>query len=153
MVFVDCSYKFVYGDVGFQGRISDGGVSRNTSFYKALENGQLSLSDPTPLPLNRHWNWEQDSTLVSFVFIGDYAFPLTTYCIKPYSQRNLTDEQIIFNFRASHYRRVSENDFGILANQFRLFWNISQSISFVFISLPFNSRKCSIGHFNSTFSS
>ena len=121
MASVDYNYKFEYVDVGCRGRISDGGVFRNTSFCKALENDQLNLLDPAPLPLNTDWNWEQDSTPVPFVFIGDDAFPLTTYCMKPYSQRNLTDEQIIFNFRASHYRRVSRNGFGILASRFHLF--------------------------------
>ena len=121
MATVDYNYKFVYVDVGCQGRISVGGVFRNTSFCKALENGQLNLPDPAPLSRNRDWNWEQDSTPVPFVFIGDDAFPLTTCCMKPYSQRNLTDEQIIFNFRASHYRRVPEISFGILASRFRLF--------------------------------
>ena len=82
----------------------------------ALENDQLNLPDPAPLPLNSDWNWEQDNIPVPFVFIGDDAFSHTTYCMKPYSQRNLADEQIIFNFRASHYRRVSEYGFGILAS-------------------------------------
>ena len=93
MAFVDYSYKFVYVGVVFQGRISDGSISCNTSFCKALENGQLNLSDPAPLPVNRDWNWEQDSTLVPFVFIGDHAIPLTIYYMKPYSQKNLTEEQ------------------------------------------------------------
>ena len=33
----------------------------------------------------------------------------------------MTDEQIIFNFRAIHYRRVSESSFGILVSGFHLF--------------------------------
>ena len=123
MAIVDYNYKFMYVDVGCQSRVSGGGVFCNTSFCKALENGQLNLPDPAPLSLNRDWNWEQDSTPVLFVFIGDDAFPLTTYCMKPYSQRKLTDEQIIFNFRASHYRRVSEIGFGILAIRFHLFFS------------------------------
>ena len=39
MATVDYNYKFVYVDVGCQGRISVGGVFRNTSLCKALENG------------------------------------------------------------------------------------------------------------------
>lgn len=41
--------------------------------------------------------------------------------MKPYLPRHLTEEQIVFNFRASHYQRVSENGSGILASRFRLF--------------------------------
>ena len=55
------------------------------------------------------------------LFIGDDPFPLTTYCMKPYSQRNSADEQIIFIFKALHYRRAFEKGFGILAGRFRLF--------------------------------
>ena len=33
---VDADYKFIYVDVGCNGRISDGGVSRNASLSKAL---------------------------------------------------------------------------------------------------------------------
>ena len=39
MAIVDYNYKFVYVSVGCQGRITDGDVFRNTSFFKALENG------------------------------------------------------------------------------------------------------------------
>lgn len=36
MAVVDADYCFSFADVGCQGRISDGGVIRNTSFFKKL---------------------------------------------------------------------------------------------------------------------
>ena len=39
MAIVDADYKFIFADVGCQGRISDGGVLRNTDFWKALIKG------------------------------------------------------------------------------------------------------------------
>ena len=40
---------------------------------------------------------------------------------KPYPQKNLNDNKQIFCYRLSHFRRVSENAFGILGCWFRLF--------------------------------
>jgi len=37
MAVVDADYKFIYVDVGCNGRISDGGVFRNSTFSEALE--------------------------------------------------------------------------------------------------------------------
>lgn len=39
MAIADADYKFIFVDVGCQGRISDGGVLRNTDFWKALMKG------------------------------------------------------------------------------------------------------------------
>lgn len=41
--------------------------------------------------------------------------------MKPYGQRNLTEEQRVFNYRLSRARRISENAFGILSSRFRVF--------------------------------
>ena len=43
MAIVDANYCFIYVKVGCQGRISDGGVFRNTEFYRKLENNDLYL--------------------------------------------------------------------------------------------------------------
>jgi hypothetical protein len=53
--------------------------------------------------------------------VGDDAFPLKTYLLKPYSHRSLTYEQKIFNYRLSRARRIVDNVFGILASRFRIF--------------------------------
>lgn len=43
MAIVDADYNFLYANIGCQGRISDGGVFRNTSFFKKLEENDLRL--------------------------------------------------------------------------------------------------------------
>ena len=52
MAVVGPNAEFVFADVGCQGRISDGGVLRNTVSYHALEGKQLNIPEPKPLPMN-----------------------------------------------------------------------------------------------------
>ena len=54
-----------------------------------------------------------------FFLVGDNAFPLRSYMVKPFSHRYESREERIFNYRCSRARRVVENGFGILANRFR----------------------------------
>jgi hypothetical protein len=49
------------------------------------------------------------------VFVGDEAFALRKDFLKPFSQRELTNERRIYNYRLSRARRVIENVFGIMA--------------------------------------
>ena len=51
--------------------------------------------------------------------IGDDAFALRTWMMKPFPSRSLSIPQRVFNYRLSRARRVSENAFGILAHRFR----------------------------------
>ena len=55
---------------------------------------------------------------VPYVIIGDAAFPIKPFLMKPYPPKVLTDYKRLFNYRLSRARRVSENAFGILVNIF-----------------------------------
>lgn len=57
---------------------------------------------------------------VPYVLLADNAFPLQKHILKPYSLRNLTHDERIFNYRFSRGRRIVENSFRILANRFRV---------------------------------
>eukprot|EP00794_Sanderia_malayensis_P011517 gene11517-biopygen9187 len=107
----------------FEGRISDGGVYKHSSFYQSLQNGSLGLPEHQPLPQSDdpQWVFSQNADPLPFVFVADDAFPLGLNCMKPYPQANLTDRKRIFNYRLSRVRRLSENVFGIWANRFRVF--------------------------------
>lgn len=97
---VDHKYCFSYIDIGCNGRVSDGGVFRNSSLYRALEAGMLP---------DGH------------ILVGDNAFPSKNYLLKPFPGNQLTLKKKIFNYRLSRARRIVENAFGILAARFRLF--------------------------------
>lgn len=125
LALVDYDYKFTYVDVGCQGRISDGGVYRNSSFFEALTQNQLKLPPPKPLPSSNDPQWDENGVEepepVPYVFVGDDAFPLSQHCMKPYPHRSLGEEKRIFNYRLSRVRRLSENVFGIWGSRFRIF--------------------------------
>ena len=113
MGLVDANYKFLYIDVGCNGRISDGGVFRNCHLSKALEQNSFNIPSVGELP--------NDGRKLPYVIVRDDASPLKTYLMKPYPHQHLSREKRIFNYRLSRARRVFENAFDILVNRFRVF--------------------------------
>lgn len=113
MALANANYEFILCDFGTNGRVSDGGVLDHTKFYDKLVNCSLKLP-----PADKISNTNVE---LPYVFISDEAFALRTDLIKPFSQRDLTDEHRVFNYRLSGARRVVESMFGILATRFRIF--------------------------------
>ncbi|XP_071961474.1 uncharacterized protein [Antedon mediterranea] len=115
MALVDANYRFLYIDVGCNGRISDGGVLRNSTLWQALtsESNMLNIPEPCKLP--------GSDIVTPHVILADDAFPLHRNIMKPYPQRGLSREKRAYNYRLSRGRRVVENVFGHLANRFRIF--------------------------------
>ena len=109
-------YECLYADIGTNGRISDGGVWNKSSLSRGIETGEISLPKSKRLPYG--------AVEVPYVFLGDNAFALKTYLMKPYSQSGLTDDKRIYNYRHSRARRISENLFGIIANRWRVFRSV-----------------------------
>ena len=118
LALVDSRCNFIAVDVGAYGRNSDGAILSNSNFGKALINEKLNIPKKKPLPITN-----SDFPLV---ILGDEAFPLTTSIMRPYSGKNLTNDQRIFNYRLSRARRLSENAFGILTQKFRIFMRVLQ---------------------------
>lgn len=108
----DADYRFIYVDVGTNGRISDGGVFKKCTFAKALEQDLLNVPPPRPLP--------HCDIPVPFVLVGDDAFAMKPNLLKPYSGKALTELHRIFNYRLSRSRRIIENVFGIMSARFRV---------------------------------
>lgn len=113
MALVDAQYRFVYIDIGANGRQSDAQVFGNCSLSTALAENTLNLPPPAHLP--------GTNTLASFVIVADDAFPMKPYLLKPYPDRLYDDTSSrVFNYRLSRARRIVENAFGILANRWRV---------------------------------
>lgn len=100
-------------DCGCQGRISDGGVYRNTELYKKISRNDLHLPASMSLPLREE--------RLPYVFVADSAFALTENMLKPYPGLHAKGtKERIFNYRLSRARRIVENVFGILSAIFRV---------------------------------
>ena len=75
-------YQCLYADVGTNGRISDGGVWNKCGLAGAIEDGSLSLPPPKLLPYG--------TEPLSHVLVGDDAFALKPYLMKPYPHNGVT---------------------------------------------------------------
>lgn len=113
MALVDANYRFIWIDIGSNGRCADGGVFADTELRQALEGGHLGIPPNEPLP--------NDNIPVPYTIIADDAFPLKHWLQKPFPQRNLTHDQRIYNYRLCRGRRIAENAFGVLGNRWRVF--------------------------------
>jgi hypothetical protein len=113
MAVCDYNYCFTMVDVGAYGSQSDGGVLENSQFGKAMLECSLDIPGDKNLP--------GTETPFPHYFIGDEAFPLKSYLLRPYPGRYLPDEKKVFNYRLSRARRTIENAFGILVARWRIF--------------------------------
>ena len=91
--------RFLFVDVGCNGRVADGGVWRATTLSAALEAKVANLPPPKALP------GDDPTKKIEFALAADDAFPLKHYMMKPYPQRGLTMDQRRFNYRHSRARR------------------------------------------------
>lgn len=114
LALTDANYKFIMVDIGAYGKDNDAGVFDACTLKQAIEHQKLQIPEPDFLP----------NTLIKapFVFVGDAAFPLKTYLLKPYAQKNVSEGDIKerFNHRLSRARMVVECSFGSIASRFGL---------------------------------
>ncbi|KAL4720970.1 hypothetical protein ACJJTC_019230 [Scirpophaga incertulas] len=113
-ILADANYQIKFVDVGCQGRISNGGVYKNTKLYSLMVKDKLNLPTPTPL--------EGRDKVIPYFLLGDSAFALTKNMLKPFPGQTHAKGTLerVFNYRLSRARRVVENVFGIMAQVFRV---------------------------------
>lgn len=88
-------FRFIYANVGVNGRVSDGGVWARCDFKKKLEEGLLNLPSPVKLPDSLN------DIKIPYHVIADDAFPLGLNLMKPYNQTDVSNNipNRIFNYR------------------------------------------------------
>ncbi|XP_054745954.1 uncharacterized protein LOC129250345 [Anastrepha obliqua] len=111
LALVDANCKFIFVDVGCNGRSNDAGVFLQSKLSTVLQD-EKEIPKATLIGNNRS---------VPYVVVGDDAFPLQVHLMKPYPYHTQCQEKQIFNRRLSRARHVVEHAFGILSNRFRVF--------------------------------
>ena len=85
LALVDADLRFIYVDVGTNGRISDGGVWSKSNPIKALDLGILDIPPPQNLP--------GTNVKVPFLTVVDDAFPMLSNLKKPFPGTGKTSSQ------------------------------------------------------------
>ncbi len=86
---VDADYKFLWVDVGQNGSSPDALIFNQYVLKESIDDRTIGLPPADPRP---------DDHRPMPYFIFDDAFALKTWLIKPFSQRNMSYEQRIFNY-------------------------------------------------------
>lgn len=110
----DANYIFRFVDIGACGRRSDGGIFGDSIIGRNFDSERMNVPKPVAV--------EVGGRILPFCLVGDEAFPLKPYLLRPYpGKTGLTSQQDIYNYRLSRARRMIENTFGILASQWRVY--------------------------------
>ena len=109
---VDHELRFWNVNVGWPGRVHDARVFSNSTLFEKARAGTLLPNTP------RLFN----GVSVPLVILGDPAYPLLPWLMKPYVQHgNISSQKKAFNYRLSRARKVIENAFGRLKGRWRCF--------------------------------
>ncbi|RLU25545.1 hypothetical protein DMN91_001701 [Ooceraea biroi] len=76
LALVDAQLRFIYIDVGTNGRISDKGVWNKCTFKNLLDKNELKIPQPTILP-----GTDKD---IPFIIVGDEGFTLSENVLIPF---------------------------------------------------------------------
>jgi len=107
---VDSNYLFRDVCVGWPGSVHDARVFSNSGIFTKLTSEKV---------LDCNYLRIQDKN-ISLFLIGDSAYPLKTFLMKPFAFNTaLTNQQKVFNYNLSKARIVVENAFGRLKARWR----------------------------------
>ena len=116
MGLVDSHYRFVWGSCGFPGNSHDAVIFLFFFLQNSIQEGFIptigkAVGDITAPPL----------------IVGDSAFPLRSWLMKPFTNAVLTPQQHYFNYRLSRARMVTEAAYGQLKGRWRVLLRKSES--------------------------
>lgn len=116
MAIVGPNYTFLCVDIGGFGKNSDSGIFEQSNMGKRFEENTMNVTGPKNLP--------RQNEPCGHVLIGDEAFALKPYLMRPFPYRQSRTDILKekYNTRLCTARRVVENAFGILAQKFRIFY-------------------------------
>lgn len=102
---VDAKYRFLDIYVGWPGSVHDARVFAHSPLYHKVMQGELLPNECITI----------NGTDVPLYFVGDAAYPLQTWLMKPFQHNSiLSDDKKRYNYSMSKVRIVVENAFGRL---------------------------------------
>jgi len=107
----DADKKFIFIEVGSRGKQSDGGTFAASTLFQHLQSNTFVPPDKE-LP--------GITIKLPYVLIGDEAYPLKTFLMRPFPSRNLNAIRENYNKRLSAARKCIECAFGILRAKWRI---------------------------------
>lgn len=108
----DAEKKFITIEVGARGKQSDGGIFSSSTLFRSIEDATFNVPPAKELP--------NTNIKAPYVLIGDEAYPLKCYLMRPFPNRNLDPIKENFNKRLSSARKCIECAFGILRAKWRI---------------------------------
>lgn len=87
----DANYCITYVVIGSYGRMSDAGVFGSSGLAAALSSKSILIPEPEPLP--------NSEVLFPYVLVGDAAFPLSNYLMRPFALSDLNYSHRVYNYR------------------------------------------------------
>ena len=109
MSLVDSHYRFIWGSCGFPGNSHDSIILQSTDLWD-------SIQESCTFEMAK----EVGNVDIPPVIVGDAAFPLRTWLMKPYTDAVVSPEQKYFNYRLSRARMVTEGAYGQLKGRWRV---------------------------------
>ena len=88
-------------------------IFKHTDLMHKIEDSSIGFPDSESLGIG--------GPKENFFILGDDAFPLKLWLMRPYSSHCMDLKERVFNYRISRGRSVVENVFGILTSRFRIF--------------------------------
>ena len=116
MAVVDARYRFLFVDISQPGGDSVGGIWSNTDISYAVDYDEAGFPPNRKLPGNED---DPNAPELPIFIVGNDAFGLKPWLMKPYPFHRIDNKQRVFNYRLSRACRVVENVFGILVMRFR----------------------------------
>ncbi|KAM3930996.1 uncharacterized protein RB166_004486 [Leptodactylus fuscus] len=113
MAVADARYRFIAIEVGAYGSTGDSRALLSSILYCTVLLDQVTLPPPRPLPGTTH--------PVPFVMVGDEAFPLLKYLLRPYPWMRKDARKRVFNMRLSRAQHFVECTFRLMSSKWRVF--------------------------------
>ena len=107
---MDAKYRFIWASLGAPGNTHDSTLFQSTTWSNIVGGDILSEAAAKT----------NDDIVIPPLILGDGAFPMRSFLLKPYGDAVLSDKKRYFHYRASRGRMVTEGAFGKLKGRWRI---------------------------------